>query len=101
MVGKLSNDRESDVERYLRKRVEQAGGQCIKFLSDYARGFPDRILLLPDGVLVWVEMKRPQGGRLSPAQNVQHVLLRRLGQQVRVVWTKEQADSLLRELIGE
>lgn len=100
MVGKYSHDRESDVESYLRKRVEQAGGQCIKFLPDYARGFPDRIVLLPGGVLVWVELKRLQGGKLSPAQKVQHMTLRRLGQRVEVVWTKEQADALVKELCG-
>lgn len=98
MPGKLSRQVESEVEGYLRKLVERRGGVCIKFLPDYSRGFPDRILLLPGGKLTWVETKRPQGGRLSPAQKVQHVLLRRLGQRVEVVWTKEQADALVKNL---
>lgn len=98
MTGKLSRQVESEVESYLRKLVERRGGVCIKFLPDYSRGFPDRILLLPGGKLTWVEMKRPQGGRLSPAQKVQHVLLRRLGQRVEVVWSKEQADALVKSL---
>lgn len=98
MSGKHTNDRENEVERYLRKRVERAGGYCVKFLPDYARGFPDRIVLLPGGVLVWVELKRPQDGRLSPAQKVQHVLLRRMGQRVEAVWSKEQVDGLLENL---
>ena len=72
----------------------------MKFLPDFARGFPDRIVLLPRGVLVWVETKRPQGGVLSPIQKVQHVLLRRLGQRVEVVWTKDQADDLIDSLAG-
>ena len=91
---------ESEVERYLRKRVEECGGRCEKFIPDFARGFPDRLVMLPWGVLVWVETKRPRGGRLSPAQNVQHLLLRRLGQRVEVVWTKEQADRLISSLRG-
>ena len=90
---------ESEVERYLREQVEKHGGKCIKFLPDFSRGFPDRVVLLPGGVLVWVETKRPVGGHIDPAQNVQHVVLRRLGQRVEVVWTKEEADRLLRALV--
>ena len=99
MVG-TKNQLENEVEGHLRRRVEKAGGVCVKFLPDFARGFPDRIVLLPRGVLVWVETKRPQGGVLSPVQKVQHVLLRRLGQRVEVVWTKDQADDLIDSLVG-
>ena len=89
---------ESEVESHLRKLTESVGGQCVKFLPDYKRGWPDRILLLPAGLLVWVETKRPEGGRLSPAQLVAHETLRRLGQRVEVVWTKEAADRLVEDL---
>lgn len=99
MTG-TKNQLENEVEGHLRRRVEKAGGVCVKFLPDFARGFPDRIVLLPGGVLVWVETKRPQGGVLSPVQKVQHVLLRRLGQRVEVVWTKDQADDLIDSLVG-
>ena len=99
MTG-TKNQLENEVEGHLRRRVEKAGGVCVKFLPDFARGFPDRIVLLPGGVLVWVETKRPQGGVLSPVQKVQHVLLRRLGQHVEVVWTKDQADALIDSLVS-
>ena len=99
MTG-TKNQLENEVEGHLRRRVEKAGGLCVKFLPDFARGFPDRIVLLPGGVLVWVETKRPQGGVLSPVQKVQHVLLRRLGQRVEVVWTKDQADALIDSLVS-
>lgn len=98
MTG-TKNQLENEVEGHLRRRVEKVGGLCVKFLPDFARGFPDRIVLLPRGVLVWVETKRPQGGVLSPVQKVQHVLLRRLGQRVEVVWTKDQADDLIDSLV--
>jgi len=70
----------------------------VKFLPDYKRGWPDRILLLPAGRLVWVETKRPEGGRLSSAQLVAHEQLRRMGQRVELVWTKEAADRLVESL---
>ena len=89
---------ESEVESYLRKRIESVGGQCVKFIPDYKRGWPDRLLLLPAGVVIWVETKRPVGGSLSSAQLVAHEQLRRLGQRVEVVWTKEEADRLVNEL---
>jgi hypothetical protein len=87
-------DRESVVEAYLRRRAEALGGVCKKFIPDYARGWPDRVLLLPGGVLCWVETKA-EDGVVSAAQAVAHEDLRRLGQRVAVVWTKEEADRLI------
>lgn len=89
---------ESEVESYLRKQVEKRGGKCVKFIPDFSRGFPDRVVLLPTGILVWVETKRPVGGKLDSAQKVAHLILRRLGQRVEVVWSKEDADELLNSL---
>ena len=90
--------REREVEAYMRRRVEEQGGRFEKFLPDLDSGMPDRILMLPGGVLVWVETKKPKGGRVGKLQRVQHDRLRRLGQRVEVVWTKEQADALVTEL---
>lgn len=91
-------DRERDVERLLCKLVAEVGGRCDKFIPDANSGMPDRLIMLPGGVLVWAELKRPQGGRLSALQRYQHEQLRRLGQRVEVVWTKEQAGELVDEL---
>ena len=90
--------REREVEGYLRRRVEQAGGRCEKFLPDLDSGMPDRVVMLPGGVLVWVETKKPKGGRVTKLQLEQHRRLRALGQRVEVVWTKEQADELLTDV---
>lgn len=84
---------EREVEGYLVRQVERLGGMCPKF--DSVRGWPDRIVLLPSGVLAWVETKRPVGGVLSPAQLVVHEQLRRVGQKVYVVWSQEEVDELL------
>ena len=84
---------EREVEGYLVRRVEKMGGMCPKF--DSVRGWPDRIVLLPAGVMAWVETKRLVGGVLSPAQLVVHEQLRRVGQQVYVVWSQEEVDELL------
>lgn len=92
------NTLESEVESHLRRLVEAHGGACVKFIPDYKRGWPDRIILLPGGTVVWVETKKPIGGKVSPAQKVAHIALRRLGQRVELVWTTEQADRLVESL---
>ena len=87
--------RENEVEGYLRKQVEALGGECVKFHPYDMPGYPDRIVMLPGGVLVWAETKKPKGGRVSKLQKFRHEQLRKLGQDVFVVWTKEQADELV------
>ena len=97
--GKEKRQLEREVEGYLVRQVEKLGGMCPKF--DSVRGWPDRIVLLPAGVMAWVETKRPGGGVLSPAPLVVHEQLRRVGQQVYVVWSQEEVDELLELLGGE
>lgn len=86
------------MEARLRRKAEEAGGLCAKFIPDFKPGMPDRLVVLPGGILVWVELKRPKGGRLSPLQLLRHKELAALGQRVAVVWTKEQANALICEL---
>lgn len=85
--------RERDVEKYLVERLESVGLKCIKFLPDMLNGMPDRLVLLPGGRVVWVELKT-RGGELSELQKLRGLELRRAGHEVVVVWTKEQADEL-------
>ena len=87
---------EKDIEAYFTRAVEKVGGMSIKFIPDNLRGWPDRIVILPGGRLVWVELKREIDGRIEPAQMVAHEELRRLGQRVEVVWSKKDADRLVK-----
>lgn len=59
---------EKDVERTLVRLVRQHGGLCLKWVCPGWSGVPDRILLLPGGRALFVELKRPQGGRVSGLQ---------------------------------
>ena len=47
---------------------------------------PDRIVLLPGGRIIFVETKRPKGGKLSKLQEWWHHKLQDLGFQATVVW---------------
>ena len=91
---------EKSIEQYLRRQVEARGGRCVKFDPTYNRGWPDRIVLLPGGKLVWVELKRPRGGVISGAQGVAHEELRRLGQQIVVLKDREEVDEFIDVVCG-
>ena len=86
---------EREVEKYLTDEIEKLGGKCFKFIPDFARGMPDRLVLLPNKISFWVETKRPEGGKLSAAQKLRHVELRRLGQDVYVAWSRDDVDGIV------
>ncbi len=67
---------EKSFESYLKKETESRGGVCLK-LSGIV-GLPDRLVLLPDSVVAFVEMKRP-GERPRKAQFAWLERLRSLG----------------------
>lgn len=89
--------RERTVEQHLVAALKCIKVPCIKFQPDHMRGMPDRMVLLPDGRVIWVELKT-QGGKLEPIQVVRHRELEKSGQQIRVVWSVEQADKLTEEI---
>ena len=89
---------ERDVEGYLKRQVEKRGGKCYKFIPDTDNGMPDRIIVLPGGILLWVETKNGDDEQARLLQRVQHRKLRSLGQRVEIAHTKGQVDALMREL---
>lgn len=82
---------ESDIEARLVTGVENLGGECIKHGQD---GWPDRIVVLPGGEVVWVELKRPDG-RVADIQKWRAARLRKLGQWVATPHSKDDVDDLL------
>lgn len=89
-------ERERDIERKLKKRVESAGGWCLKFLSSIS-GVPDRICLFPGGVLVFVELKR-RGEKPRPLQMRQIGKIRKLGFRVEVIDSEQAIEELIKSL---
>lgn len=83
---------ESDIERRLGERLRRLGCVYYKFTSPQQRGVPDRIVICPDGTLVFVELKRP-GGHMATLQSVQQARLRRRAQRVAVLWSAAAADA--------
>lgn len=87
---------EDTVEGYLVQRVQALGGQCPKLM--FLPGWPDRLVLLPGGILAFVETKRPHGGRDEPLQPRVQRMLRKLGFAVYKANTKSAIDKLLEEI---
>ena len=54
--------REKDIEKYLRDRIREIGGKAYKFVSPGNNGVPDRLVCLPGGRVVFVELKAPGQG---------------------------------------
>ena len=57
--------REASVETYLRSRVTNKNGLCIKISPAGCVGIPDRLVVLPGGWICFVEVKKPKGGRIG------------------------------------
>lgn len=72
------------MEARLVRGVKAVGGVAYKFVSPGSVGVPDRLVVLPGGKIVFVELKA-EDGRLSRMQVYQNAQLRGLGADVRVV----------------
>lgn len=77
-------DSEKKIERYLVERITAKGGLCIKLLSNYAIGLPDRLCVFPGGKIVFVELKTT-GQKPRKIQVFMHEKLRAIGAQVYVI----------------
>lgn len=87
---------EDSVEDYLVAQVEQRKGRTIKLRM--LRGWPDRVVLLPGGLVLFVECKRPKGGVYEPLQLRIHDWLRKNGFRVYLVRNRGEIDTMFRKL---
>lgn len=83
---------EKKIEKALCKRVKELGGLCDKFTSPGKRAVPDRIVTLPGGRVIFVELKAP-GKKPTVLQSRDHARRRELGCDVRVIDSLEGVDA--------
>jgi hypothetical protein len=86
--------KESTVEQYLKKRIRELGGVCVKLNSK--KGISDRLVILPGNRIEFVELKTPIG-ELSEAQKLWNKRLESLGCVIKVINSKEGVDNLYKE----
>ena len=100
--------RESDIEKYLVKRVKELGGECRKIQFIGRPGAPDRLVMLPmqynlingfrsvaaSARSIWIELKAP-GVAPEDYQLREHARMRKMGQRVEVVDSFARVDEVL------
>jgi hypothetical protein len=96
--------RESEIEKYLVKRVKELGGEVRKVKWIGRAGAPDRLVMFPVtkqkfidgmwGTCLWVELKAT-GKVAEPHQLREHARMRAVGQRVVVIDSIEGVDALL------
>ena len=92
---------EKVTEAYLRDSIKAIGGRAYKFVSPGNNGVPDRMVCLPGGRTVFVELKS-EGKTSTPLQKKQQRDLRSLGFVVyEDIDTKAKVDEIIKELMKQ
>lgn len=81
----------------LSMQVKKMGGMAVKFVSPGLDGVPDRIVLLPDRKMAFVELKAP-GKKMRALQEKRKRQLEALGFPVYVMDGVEQIGGVLDEI---
>ncbi len=89
--------REKQIEHSLVTATRKLGGLALKFVSPSFAGMPDRLVLLPEGKMAFVEVKAP-GKKPRPLQVKRHEMLRALGFQVFVLDCASTIPGLLKKI---
>lgn len=91
-------ERESEVDRFMKREIHYFGYLYIKLTGTNANGLPDR-MILGDGKVFFVEMKRPG----EKPRKLQQIILRKLyrkGFRVYTVDNKRTAERLAEKIGG-
>lgn len=91
---------ESEIEKRLVKEAKAIDGLCLKFTSPSMDGVPDRIVLLPEGKIGFVEVKA-KGKKPRPLQVRKIKQLRDLGFMVFVLDDEKDIDKILKRIGGD
>lgn len=92
---RASETSEKAFEREASRYVESVGGMAVKLLSQFINGLPDRMFLIPNGQIIFVEFKSTG----CKPRKIQEVVMRRisnLGFTVLVVGTVNEYEELIR-----
>jgi hypothetical protein len=84
---------EKAIERYLVEQVKSWGGICLKYSSLNVVGYPDRLVMLPGGFVMWVELKS-KGKKPTKLQTIRRKELESIGQYVATIDSKAGVDEI-------
>jgi len=86
------------IENEFIRAVHEAGGLALKFTSQTANGYPDRIILCKFGKVAFVELKAP-GRQMRPLQRKRRMQLEEFGFPVLCVDRLEQIQPVVKALM--
>jgi hypothetical protein len=89
--------REKEIEKALAIEVRKRGGLAVKLVTPTLDGMPDRLVLMPNGNVAFVEVKAP-GLKPRALQAARHRMLRNLGFKVFVLDDKTQIGGILDDI---
>lgn len=88
---------EKAIERYLVEQAKQNGLLCLKYSNPNMVGYPDRLLVLPGGSVIWVELKS-KGRKPTKIQQIRMSELTGMGHLVEVIDNKADIDKLIKTI---
>lgn len=94
-----AEESEKAIERYLVRKANENGLPCLKYSNPNMVGFPDRLLVLPGGMVIWVELKS-KGQKPTKIQTMRIAELTKIGHMVRVIDNKTDIDNLFAYVSG-
>ena len=89
---------ERTLETFFTAVCKEYGVTSLKLALRHSRGWPDRIVILKNGRVVWAELKTTTG-KLSPMQSIVHRNLQALNHQVEVLRTKDDIREFIKGLL--
>lgn len=86
---------EGKIQKYAKERFEAIGGLVRKLSYEGRSGAPDLLVILPRGIIWFVEVKKDENTKPDPHQLREHERMRKRGANVFVVGSIKQVDDLI------
>lgn len=86
---------EGKIQKYAKDRFEAIGGLVRKLSYENRVGAPDLLVILPGGIIWFVEVKKDENTKPDPHQLREHERFRKRGVNVFVVGSFKQVDDLI------
>lgn len=87
--------KEGRVQKYAKDRFEALGSLVRKLSYENRVGAPDLLVILPGGIVWFVEVKKDENTKPDPHQLREHERMRKRGANVFVVGSIKQVDTLI------
>lgn len=86
---------EGRIQKYAKDRFEALGGLVRKLSYENRVGAPDLLVILPGGIVWFVEVKKDENTKPDPHQIREHERMRKRGANVFVVGSIKHVDTLI------